>query len=117
MAVSENTDEMAILLQEALSEMREQRQQNIAIMEQNHRLMERLETVEEQLNRAPQTSNATRRRKDRIVVALQTRVSYSIVIYGYKMSHTLATFIHFVDRLFFRAAFTTHTTLFNYLGT
>jgi len=39
MAVPENTDEMANLLQEALGEMREQRQQNIAIMEQNHCLM------------------------------------------------------------------------------
>ena len=50
MAVPENTDEMAILLQEALGKMREQRQQNIAIMEQNHRLMERLQTVEEQVS-------------------------------------------------------------------
>jgi len=74
MAVPENTDEMAILLQEALGEMREQRQQNIAIMEQNHRLMERLQTVEEQLSTVPQTSNATRRRKERTAVSLHTRV-------------------------------------------
>ena len=74
MAVPENSDEMAILLQEALGEMREQRQQNIAIMEQNHRLMERLQTVEEQLSRVPQTSNAARRRKERIAVSLHTRV-------------------------------------------
>lgn len=70
MAVPENTDEVAILLQEALGEMREQRQQNIAIMEQNHRLMERLQTVEEQLSTVPQTS----RRKERIAVSLHTRV-------------------------------------------
>ena len=82
MAVPENTDEMAILLQEALGEMREQRQQNIAIMEQNHRLLERLQTVEEQLSR-PQTSNAPRRRKERIAVSLHTRVR--LIAFWYSM--------------------------------
>ena len=81
MAVPENTDEMAILLQEALGEMREQRQQNIAIMERNHRLMERLQTVEEQLSTVPQTSNTTRRRKERIVVSLHTRVRLCAIRY------------------------------------
>ena len=72
MAGSREREEFAILIQGAMDELKEQREQNALLLEQNKRLLEQvsnLVSVEE-----PSSGRHTRAHREKVSVSLQTRV-------------------------------------------
>lgn len=69
-----DTDEMAVLLQEAISEMKESRKQTKALLEQNKLLAEQNNSLAEQVKEVVAESSRKKSTKSQIKVSVHIKV-------------------------------------------
>ena len=95
--VLDDCDSLAILLQDTTSsrELRESREQNAQLLQQNTDIMRRLDNLQHQVELGQQGS-ARRRRAERVQVSLPTRVSIHKQIgksYCRALNHNMPTYL------------------------
>lgn len=74
MATLREREDFALLMQETMDELKEQREQNAELLEQNRKLLERISDLVAVDGPLDGTARRTRDRREKIAVTLQTRV-------------------------------------------
>lgn len=81
-AMTSDQEDLALILQEAMEDLREQKQQNIKLLQENKKIAEKLTELLALQSSSPR---ATTKKKAKVEVSLQTRVRFCCI----KLAHLL----------------------------